>query len=138
MKKILMILIGVICLTACSDKKIKSYTEITYEEFKQKIENKESFPLFVGSHDCHHCDDYKISLNSFISDYQVDVFYIDVANLEKEEFNEFLTHVNFSSTPTTVFIIDGEEQNVYNRIVGALPYGKIVSKFQKMGYIKEK
>lgn len=136
MKKILLVLIGIICLTACSNKKIKSYTEITYDEFKQKIENKETFPLFVGSHECSHCDDYKITLNKFIYDYQVEVFYIDIANMKKEELNEFLTVVNFSSTPTTAFIIDGKEKNVYNRIIGALPYSKVLAKFQKMGYVQ--
>lgn len=43
-----------VCLVLCliitvgCKKKVTTYTEITYDEFKQMIENKESFPLFVG------------------------------------------------------------------------------------------
>lgn len=133
---ILVLLVFLMCLTGCGKK--EKYTEITYKEFKQKIENKETFPLFVGSSDCFHCDNYKVTLNKFISKYKVDVYYIDVANMEKDEMNEFLTVVNFKSTPTTVFITDGIEKTTYNRIVGELPYSKVVSKFKKAGYIKEK
>lgn len=138
MKKILLLLLCALCLSACSNKKITNYTEITYAELKQKIENKETFPLFIGSHVCPHCDDYKITLKRFVSNYQVEVFYLDVANMKAEEVYELRTLVNFSSTPTTAFMIDGEEKSTYDRIVGALPYSKVVTKFEKMGYIKEK
>lgn len=134
-----------VCLVLCliitvgCKKKVTTYIEITYDEFKQMIENKESFPLFVGSNQCSHCDDYKITLNEFIKDYHVKVYYIDIAKMEKEQYNEFVTYVNFGgSTPTTVFITDGVEKTTYNRIVGALSYSKIESKFEKAGYIKVK
>ena len=59
--------------------------------------------------------------------------------MEKGQYNEFVTYVNFGgSTPTTVFITDGVEKTTYNRIVGALSYSKIESKFEKAGYIKVK
>lgn len=139
LKKIMLLMIcAICCLTACSSKKITTYEEINYEEFKQKIENKESFALFVGSHDCTHCDDYKVTLNRLVSEYQIVVYYIDIANMKTDEYSEFKTKINFSSTPTTVFIKDGAEETVYNRIVGALPYSKVVKKFTKAGYIKEK
>ena len=143
MKSIKGLVFAFVCLslvvTVGCKKKLTTYTEITYDEFKQMIENKESFPLFVGSSQCSHCDDYKITLNEFIKDYQVKVYYIDIVKMEKEQYNEFLTYVNFGgSTPTTVFITDGVEKTVYNRIVGALSYSKIESKFENAGYIKVK
>ena len=120
---------------ACS-KKLTTYTEISYSDFNKKIENKESFALFVGSSNCSHCDDYKITLNKLISEHQIEVYYIDVAKMTNDEINEFKTVINFSGTPTTVFITDGVEKTVYNRIVGALSYSKVEDKFEKAGYIK--
>lgn len=131
------LLLMVLCATGCG-KKITTYEEISYNEFKEKIKDKDSFALFVGSTECSHCDNYKVTLNEFVSDYQVKVYYIDIIKMEQDELKEFMSVVNFKSTPTTVFITDGEEKTVYNRIVGALPYSKIEAKFEKAGYIKVK
>lgn len=120
-------------------KKITTYEEIKFDEFMEMINNKETFPLFVGSHECSHCDDFKKTINNVIEDYQIKIYYIDIANMTNEEYNKFLTIVNFGgSTPTTVFITDGKEETVYNRIVGALSYSKVVEKLKKVGYIKVK
>jgi len=135
---ILFFIFGLFIITGCG-KKISAYKEINYNEFKEMINNKESFPLFVGSHECSHCDDFKKTVNRIVENYQIDIYYIDVANMTTEEYNKFLTIVNFGgSTPTTVFITAGEEKTVYNRIVGAVSYNKAVEKLIKTGYIKEK
>ena len=138
MKKVLICLIAIVGLlvTGCG-KKLTTYTQLNYSEFIEKIKNKDSFALVVGSSQCSHCADYKVTMEKFIKDYQVTVYYIDILSLSTEEYNEFVTYVNFGgSTPTTVFITDGEEKTVYNRIVGALAYSKVVSKFKAAGYIK--
>lgn len=141
MKKYFIILImalGIMLLVSACGKKLTTYEEISYDDFKSKIKNKESFVLFVGSSTCTACDKYKITLNEFIEDYQIQIYYIDISKINNDAMSEFMTVINFSSTPTTVFITDGIEKTVYNRIVGALPYSKIVSKFEKAGYIKVK
>lgn len=141
MKKIFLVLIvalSTILMVSGCNKKITTYEEINYSDFKNKIENKESFVLFVGSSTCSACDKYKVTLDKFIKDYQVQIYYIDISKMNSDQMSEFMTVINFSSTPTTVFITDGVEKTVYNRIVGALSYSKIVSKFEKAGYIKVK
>ena len=140
MKKILLsltVIVGtLLILTGCGSKK-STYVELSYSDFLKKIENKETFPLVVGSSECSHCADFKITMEKFIEEYQVTVYYINILNLSTEEYNEFITYVNFGgSTPTTVFINDGEEKTIYNRIVGALSYSKVVSKYTDAGYIK--
>lgn len=132
-----LIVIMIFITTACK-KKLTTYEEITYTQFQEKIKDKESFILFVGSSTCGACDKYKVTLNKIIKDYQVKVYYVDISKFDITEQREFLTVINFSSTPTTVFITDGEEKTVYNRIVGALSYSKIEAKLEKAGYIKVK
>lgn len=132
-----LIIMMMFMVTACK-KKITTYEEITYSQFQEKIKNKESFILFVGSSTCSACDRYKVTLNEIIEDYQVKIYYIDISKFDVTQQSEFLTVINFNSTPTTVFITDGEEKTVYNRIVGALSYSKIEAKLEKAGYIKVK
>lgn len=125
-------------MTAACKKKLTTYEEITYAQFQEKTKNKESFILFIGSNKCTACDSYKVTLNKIIKDYQVKVYYIDIAKFDINEQSEFLSTIHFSVTPTTVFITDGEEKTVYNRIIGATPYSKIEKAFEKTGYIKVK
>ncbi len=138
-KKIISVMFLVILMMTGCTKKINNYTEIDYNQFMEKINNKDSFPLFVGSNDCSHCDDYKVTIEKLVKEYQIDVYYIDIAKMSSEEYKKFTAMINFGgSTPTTVFITNGIEETVYDRIVGALQYSKVVNKFKKAGYIKEK
>ena len=53
LKKILFMVILVLSLTGCGNK-IKTYEEISYKQFVQKIENKDSFILFIVAESCQH------------------------------------------------------------------------------------
>lgn len=139
MKKIILYMLilttALFTLSAC-DKKLTTYEELTYNEVMSKLDNKESFALFIGSSECSHCADYKITLEKFIKDKQVKVYYLNIINLSGDEYNHFVSLINFGgTTPTTVFINDGEETTVYNRIVGAQSYSKITSKFKAAGFL---
>ena len=55
-------------------------------------------------------------------------------------FNEekFLKDFNLSgATPTTIFIKEGTESSVLNRMEGDVTVKKAVEKFKKMGFIEE-
>ena len=101
--------------TGCS-KKESHLTKISLEEFKEKIANKESFPLFVGNDGCSHCVSYSA--------------------LTEDEYKEFRTYLNISGTPTLAFIVDGEEETTLNRITGEATRTTTVQKFKNNGYIK--
>ncbi|MCI9234338.1 MAG: thioredoxin family protein, partial [Bacilli bacterium] len=97
---------------------------------------KKSFILFIGSTECQHCDLYKETLNEVISKYQVKISYIDISKLSAEENAKLKVHVNYNGTPTTVFIENGAETSMYDRIDGNKPMNKVVEKLKKKGYIK--
>ena len=117
--------------------------EITFENYTQMVEGKESFILFIGSHVCSHCAEFKITLEDVIADYDVDFKYLDIANLTAEEKKEFSSNVRFEGTPTTVFIEEGVDNscNLFScdkskRIDGAQDYQKVVEILKNNGYIK--
>lgn len=115
----------------------RDYDEISYDEFQTMISEKSDFVLVIGSSTCTHCKEYHETMGRVIREYQLDIKYIDVHNLSNEQKNKFKTIINYSGTPTTVFIKNGEEKSTYNRIDGAKSYDKIIEKFKKNGIIKE-
>ena len=136
MKKFL-IAIGICFLlvtTACGGK-LTTYTEISYAEYLEKLDNGDTFPLVIGSNNCTACAIFKGTMDTFISDYQVEVFYIDIAEINEEEYNSLKTQISFDGTPTTVFIESGELTSFYNRIDGTASYTKIKEIFTSNHYI---
>ena len=142
MKKLLVIFIGIITLFSVGCGR-GSIDEITFDDYTKMVESKESFILFIGSHNCSHCAEFKITLEDVTSKHNVDFKYLDVANLDKEEYKTFSNDIRFDGTPTTVFIEEGKDNscNLFNcddnkRIEGAASYEKTVEILKNNGYIK--
>lgn len=142
MKKILMIFIGLITIftVGCGRGSIE---EITFDNYTQMKENKESFILFIGSRTCNHCAEFKITLEDVIEDYNVNFKYLDLANLTEDERKSFSSDIRFDGTPTTVFIENGVDNSCTlfscddtKRIEGAQNYENIVKILKNNGYIK--
>lgn len=131
----LIMVMVVFLISGCGSKKLTTYTEISYQDYVSMMENKESFPLVIGSATCSACSLFKGTMESFISKYQVNVRYIDISKLSEEDYNSLMTEVNFSSTPTTIFVENGKHTSVYQRIVGAESLSNVVSAYKKQGYI---
>lgn len=133
-KRIVFLGLLFLCLFGCSK---STYNEITYQELKNMVEQKESFVLFIGAESCSHCKNYKTTINQVIKEYKVDIKYIDIDKLTEEE-NSYLNNlVSYRGTPTTVFITKGQEESSYNRISGDHDYDYVVNKLEKNGYIKK-
>ena len=120
-----------------------SIDEITFDDYKQMVENKESFILFIGSRTCSHCSEFKITLEDVIEDYNVNFKYLDIANLDEEERKSFSSDIRYDGTPTTVFIEEGADNSCTlfscdssKRIEGAQDYDKVIEILKNMGYIK--
>lgn len=137
MKKIFLVIIALLPFFTGCGSKLTTYEEIDYDEFIDKIENKDDFVLFIGSATCQHCDAFKETIKSVVKNYQVKIYYIDIHKFTEQQSNKFKTYINFSATPTTVFIYNGDEKTTYNRINGNLSYDKVIDKLTKAGFIKE-
>lgn len=137
MKKVIIVLFTLLFVTACFNS--KPYIEIRFKDFKEKLENKESFILYIGSSECTYCRRYEKTLKRVVDQYDVDVYYINIVSdkITDEEVKELDNIVNYSGTPTTIFVKDGEVQGKYNRINGAVSSDKIIEAFKRNGYITE-
>ena len=139
MKKIIIVLMAmissIILFSGCN-KKLIGYTEISYSEFNKLKEEKKTFPLVIGSATCSASAMYKPVMEQFISDYQVEVFYIDLSKLSDEDYSKLKAEITFDGTPTTVFYEDGKLTSFYDRMTSAVSIDEVISKFKEKKYIK--
>ncbi len=135
MKKYLLLICIVVLLTTACGNKLETYSEINYIKYLEKLENDETFPLVIGSASCSACAMFKGTMESFIEEYQVEVFYIDISKLNEEEYNSLKTDTSFDGTPTTVFIESGEMTSFYNRIDGTATLSQVKDYFKNNNYI---
>ena len=133
MKKLLICLMTIL-LVGCGNTK---YTEINYEQLKQKLDNKDTFVLLLGSDTCSACASYEKTMTKVMKDTKVEIFYVNLHNLSEEDYSKIYSKFVVTSTPTTIFIKDGEETSTYNRIVGAAKYEDVIDSLKKHGYIGE-
>ena len=77
------------------------FNEIEYNDLIEKIENKENLIVLISQTTCGHCASYKPKLESVANDYKINIYYIDVDLLSKEDKNELESYISFDSTPIT-------------------------------------
>lgn len=111
-------------------------TTITFSEFEQLIEDKETFILFIGSTECGACKLFTPNLEAVLTKYKIKINYIAHNKLDNEERSNFQHLIQFDRYPTVVFFENGIENSTINRIVGAAPQNKIIEKLKDNGYIE--
>lgn len=111
------------------------FTEIQYDTLIEKIENKEDLIVLISQTTCGHCASYKPKLEDMANKHKVEIYYIDVDLLDEDEYNNLVKYINFSSTPVTVFLKNGEEKTAVNRINGDASRDKIERKLKSNGFI---
>lgn len=129
----LIVLVGAIIADKIMSKTY--FNEIKFDSLIEKIENKEDLVLLVSQTTCSHCASYKPKLEKVANKYKLDIYYIDVDLLTKEEKKKFESYIGFDGTPVTIFLKNGEETTVANRINGNASTEKIEKKLKSNGFI---
>lgn len=110
---------------------------LNYNDIMEKINNKESFVLCISRTNCSHCNDYKPKLKKVANKYDVKIYYTDVDLFDDKDYDKFKTDFSFDGgTPTTIFIINGEEKTTATRVEGDVSTEKIINKLKKNGFIE--
>lgn len=117
---------------------------VTMAEVEEKINNKEDFILFIGSHNCYHCQDFKPIISRYIESSGTTVYYIDIESETDTSFNnktfiewqEKLADIDTRdfttesfSTPTVVIVRSGEFKDAKSGaqgLEGGMDYLKLV------------
>lgn len=111
--------------------------KLDYDDVIEKINNNDSFVLCISRKECVHCDDFKPKLKKIANQYDIKIYYSDVDLYNKEDYDNFKRDFSFDgSTPTTIFIIDGEEKTTATRISGDVSTEKVITKLKNNGFIE--
>lgn len=85
--------------------------ELTYKEYKEKIDNDESFVLIIERETCSHCQAFLPVAESFAKDNNLPMYYVDTDTFTSDEWatfektNSYLKKANGDwGTPTTVVL----------------------------------
>ena len=135
MKKIIaIILISLLVVTGCSCSNKKTTIEISYEEYKEKIDKEESFVLLIWRTGCAHCETFEPKLDEVISEYNLTVYSLDISNLSSVEYEKLKNKTFVSGTPSLVIFEKGKKKD---RLVGDKSKDRVITLFKNNGYIGE-
>lgn len=115
-------------------KKYTTYIDIDYTELMEKIDNKEDFILFIYQTGCSHCESFEPKLNEVIKKYNLEIYAINLKDLDDIQYEKVKNRTFVSGTPTTVYFKDGKKED---KITGDKSLEKLMSFLKKAGYIKE-
>lgn len=120
--------------TGCNTK--SGLKDISYQELKNKLENKETFILEVVQTGCSACQSFTPRFEEVLKEHQLLAYSINITNLSEKDREAFDQIINITGTPNVLFYKDGEEESVAYRIVNAASKEKIIQKLKAQGYIK--
>ena len=133
MKKILLVLIGILLITGCTS---KNYIEkTTYDSFKEKVDNKETFIIEITKDGCPYCEEFEPVINKVTKKYKVKIYNMNITKLSESEFNKLYEKYEVKYTPTTMFFKDGEEI-LSSRIEGSVTDTRLENVLKRLNYIK--
>lgn len=155
MKKILLVLLLVTIMVGCNKENqtdnvdvtknykatvsytetIKEQVEITYEEYEQKIKNKDSFILVLWQTGCGHCEKYEPIVNKIVSKYNLKIYSINLALLDDIQYSKIENKTFVTGTPTTVAFVDGITQS--KKLIGSKDEQTVIDFLVKFGYLEE-
>ena len=143
-KKKAIIIVAIVCVllligAVIADKMLsKSYLEeIKYDKLVEKIEKKDSFILLLSQTECSHCLAFKPKLEQVANEFKIHMYYLETDLLDEDAYAELKKKFSFSGTPTTVFVVNGEETSAATRINGEVSREKIINKLKSNGFIDD-
>ena len=97
---IFVFLIGSLVMMVVKDineKRHNHIKEISYQTYKQEIAKDDYTIVLLARPDCSHCLKYKPLMNQVLETYNLSAYYIDVGNLEYEQYVELHDSVSAES-----------------------------------------
>lgn len=107
---------------------------INPEELERKVNAKETFILLITQDKCPHCMNFKPKMDKILKEHHILAYEINNTALKT---NPNLSNTfSISGTPTTIFIKDGVETSLSNRLIGNVSEEKINEKLRDTNYIQ--
>lgn len=105
------------------------FTEITYNDYKDKVVNNEMFLVVIVRDGCGYCEMFEPVVEEVAGEYKLPIYYINLTNISDEEVEELVStnkylKRNKLGTPTTLFMYG---ENIVDSISGYVEKDEFVS-----------
>lgn len=112
------------------------FTEITYDQYKEKVANNELFLVVIVRDGCGYCEMYEPIVEEVAGEYKLPFYYINLTNLTEEDSEELSSTNKYLKrnkwgTPTTLFMYG---ENIVDSISGYVEKDEFVS-FVKENFV---
>lgn len=134
MKRIIVLIFGILLCVGC--KNTNSLKSIGYNEFKEKIENKDTFVAYISRTGCSHCEAFEPTLIKVLKDYKIEAYKINLADVTTAEENSIKKKVGLKGTPTLIYIKEGRA-DIDGSLIGESTYDNTVDFFKDIKMIEE-
>jgi len=131
---ILVIISLIVVSVVFSESDDKYLKELNVKDVVEKINDKDSFMLYIKQTDCSHCKEFTPNFISVLSKNKLKAYTLNLSDLTEEDKTLYEEHINVTGTPTVLFYTEGNENLI--RIEGAQNKNKITSKLEATGFIK--
>lgn len=92
------------------------YKNISLDEYKNKITNKETFYIYIYSPQCPACKKSMSVVNGFIKKYKIEMLAVNTSEKENKD-SKFFSNNKIEYIPTLIYYKNGAE---YSRLVGTI------------------
>ena len=113
---------GIVLLIKNEQKKELKFNQNIYNKFVDKIENKDTFLLYLNNsgEECFLCSDVDIMIQYYKEIYDLDIYTIDELKMSSEYYYNVIKYVDdrkdYYQTPAIIFIKDGKAVAALNRL----------------------
>ena len=90
------------------EKENSNIEEITYNEFRDKVDGEKKSVILVGRNDCSHCINYKPVITKVAEENEFTVYYINTNNLAQADEDNLWAFLGANGTPTTAIVGEGK------------------------------
>lgn len=126
----LIVILFTLLLTACSSSKLSS---ISYNELKEKVNNKETFVLYVTTKD----NTLEDTLKNVLEKYDFKAYKISLDDLNDSEKAELKLKYSYED-PTIIFIIEGNDPTILSHVTdSSIRSTDLIARLKDMNFIKE-
>lgn len=113
---------------------VENFTKLSLDELKAKIENNESFIVFIGKSSCKYCQRFAPKLNEATKDLtDIEIFYLNGDEEDSALFKEFANSHDIKAVPNLSYFDAGEKLD-YLENASQLPVKEIKSFVEDYGF----
>ena len=111
-------------------------SHINMEDYREMVKDKKDFVLIISQLGCSHCEKFLPIASKVAKDNKITVYDLNITSLSSEDQKTIVNTYNATGTPTIIFLKNGKEKDMTERLTGSVSEEKFEAKLKDLGYIK--